>query len=97
MLTLFFKFHIMYYTIFIKNFQIGLVVLWETIYFTQKEMSKEEITENLKEVLANRLGEKLSFKKRKENTLASLNEVENFLFNYKHFMKYVKLYKFFRP
>lgn len=40
--------------------------------------------------------EKLSFKKRKENTLASLNEVENFLFNYKHFMRYVKLYKFFR-
>ena len=38
----------------------------------------------------------LSFKKRKENTLASLNEVEHFLFNYKHFMKYVKMYKFFR-
>lgn len=91
------------------------MVLWETIYFTQEEMSKEEITENLKEVLANRLGaicpseglrsasssnrEPLGslFKKKKENTLASLNEVENFLFNYKHFMKYVKLYKFFRP
>ena len=40
--------------------------------------------------------EKISFKKRKENTLASLNEVENFLFNYKHFMRYVKLYKFFK-
>lgn len=40
--------------------------------------------------------EKLSLKKRKENTLASLNEVENFLFNYKHFMKYVKLYKLFK-
>ena len=39
---------------------------------------------------------KVSFKQRKENTLASLNEVENFLFNYKHFMKYVKLYKFFK-
>lgn len=39
---------------------------------------------------------KMSFKKRKENTLASLNEVENFLFNYKHFMRYVKLYKFFK-
>lgn len=36
------------------------------------------------------------FQKRKENTLASLNEVENFLFNYKHFIKYVKLYKLFR-
>ena len=40
---------------------------------------------------------KLTFKQRKENTLSSLNEVENFLFNYKHFMKYVKLYKFFKP
>lgn len=40
--------------------------------------------------------EKLTFKKRKENTLASLNEVENFLFNYKHFMRYVKLYKLFK-
>lgn len=40
--------------------------------------------------------QKLSFKKRKENTLASLNEVENFLFNYKHFMRYIKLYKFFK-
>ena len=39
---------------------------------------------------------KISFKKRKENTLASLNEVENFLFNYKHFMRYVKLYKLFK-
>lgn len=39
---------------------------------------------------------KLTFKKRKENTLASLNEVENFLFNYKHFMRYVKLYKLFK-
>lgn len=40
--------------------------------------------------------QKLSFKKRKENTLASLNEVENFLFNYKHFMRYIKLYKLFK-
>lgn len=39
---------------------------------------------------------KFNFKEKKENTLASLNEVENFLFNYKHFMKYVKLYKFFK-
>lgn len=39
---------------------------------------------------------KFDFKAKKEKTLASLNEVENFLFNYKHFMRYVKLYKFFR-
>ena len=39
---------------------------------------------------------KISFKERKEKTLASLNEVENFLFNYKHFMKYIKLYKFLK-
>ena len=39
---------------------------------------------------------KIDFRKKKENTLASLNEVENFLFNYKHFMKYVKLYKLFK-
>lgn len=39
---------------------------------------------------------KFDFKTKKENTLASLNEVENFLFNYKHFIKYVKLYKLFR-
>ena len=40
--------------------------------------------------------QKFDFKKRKEKTLASLNEVENFLFNYKHIMRYVKLYKFFK-
>lgn len=39
---------------------------------------------------------KFDFKKKKENTLASLNEVEHFLYNYKHFMKYVKLYKWFK-
>ena len=39
---------------------------------------------------------KNGFKKRKENTLASLNEVEHFLWNYKQFIKYVKLYKWFR-
>lgn len=39
---------------------------------------------------------KISLKKRKENTLASLNEVEHFLSNYKHFSRYVKLYKLFR-
>lgn len=39
---------------------------------------------------------KLDFNQKKENTLTSLNEVENFLINYKHFIKYVKLYKLFR-
>lgn len=39
---------------------------------------------------------KFDFKKKKENTIASLNEVEHFLFNYKHFIRYVKLYKLFR-
>ncbi len=39
---------------------------------------------------------KVSFKQRKENAINSLNEVEHFLFNYKHFMKYIKLYKFFK-
>ncbi|MCI9365518.1 MAG: hypothetical protein HFJ54_02645 [Clostridia bacterium] len=39
---------------------------------------------------------KIDFRKKKENTLASLNEVENFLFNYKHFIKYIKLYKLFK-
>ena len=39
---------------------------------------------------------KFDFKKKKENTLASLYEVENFLFNYKNFMRYVKLYKLFK-
>ncbi len=40
--------------------------------------------------------DKFDFKKKKENTLSSLYEVENFLFNYKHFAKYVKLYKLFK-
>lgn len=39
---------------------------------------------------------KFDFKKKKENTLASLNEVEHFLNDYKHFMKYVKLYKWLK-
>ena len=39
---------------------------------------------------------KFNFKKKKENTLASLYEVENFLFNYKNFIRYVKLYKLFK-
>lgn len=32
----------------------------------------------------------------KKNTISSLNDVECFLNNFKHFMKYVKLYKILR-
>lgn len=39
---------------------------------------------------------KFDFKHKKENTLNSLNEVEHFLGNYKQFIKYMKLYKWFR-
>ncbi len=44
----------------------------------------------------NKKNSKFDFKKKKENTLASLYEVENFLFNYKNFIRYVKLYKLFK-
>lgn len=37
-----------------------------------------------------------SFKKKKENTLTSLCEVEYFLHNYINFTRSVKLYKWFR-
>ena len=36
---------------------------------------------------------KLNFKTCKKNTLNSLNEVEHFLRDFKHFSKYIKLYK----
>lgn len=36
---------------------------------------------------------KLNFKTCKNNTINSLNEVECFLRNIKHFSKYIKLYK----
>jgi len=39
---------------------------------------------------------KFDFKIKKENTLNSLNEVEHFLYNYKHFTKYMKMYKWFK-
>ena len=39
---------------------------------------------------------KFNFNRKKENTLTSLYDVENFLYNYKNFIKYVKLYKLFR-
>lgn len=35
----------------------------------------------------------IDFKCCKDNTLNSLCEVEHFLCNFKHFMKYIKLYK----
>lgn len=37
--------------------------------------------------------QKLNFKTCKKNTLNSLNEVEHFLRDFKHFSKYIKLYK----
>ena len=40
--------------------------------------------------------EKTSFRKRKENALSSLYEVEHFLSNYKNFVRYIKLYKWLR-
>ena len=36
---------------------------------------------------------KKSFKIIKDNTIRSLNEVEYFLNNFSHFLKYLKLYK----
>lgn len=36
---------------------------------------------------------KLNFKTCKNNTIKSLNEVEHFLRDFKHFSKYIKLYK----
>ena len=34
--------------------------------------------------------------KKKENAIHSLNEVEHFLGDYKRFLKYIKLYNFFK-
>lgn len=36
---------------------------------------------------------KINFMNLKNNTMCSLNEVEYFLNNFSHFLKYVKLYK----
>ncbi len=36
---------------------------------------------------------KLNFKTCKKNTINSLNEVEHFLRDFKHFSRYIKLYK----
>ena len=39
---------------------------------------------------------KLDFKTCKKNTMNSLNEVEHFLRDFKHFSRYIKLYKILR-
>lgn len=39
---------------------------------------------------------KFDIKRKKENTLSSLMEVENFLCNYQNFIRYIKLYRLFR-
>lgn len=36
-----------------------------------------------------------NFKKYKDNTFHSLNDVEHFLGNFKHYSKYLKIYKLF--
>lgn len=40
--------------------------------------------------------EKLDFKQKKENTVRSLFEVENFLCNFKKFSKGMKIYQLFK-
>lgn len=39
---------------------------------------------------------KIDFKEKKNNTIKSLNEVEGFLNDFKHFKRYIHLYKFFK-
>lgn len=39
---------------------------------------------------------KIDFKNKKENTISSLFEVENFLTDLKKIFKYIKLYKFLK-
>ena len=39
---------------------------------------------------------KLNFKAYKKNTINSLHEVEHFLRDFKHFSRYIKLYKILR-
>lgn len=39
---------------------------------------------------------KIDFKEKKNNTINSLHEVEGFLNDFKHFKRYVHLYKFFK-
>ena len=39
---------------------------------------------------------KIDFKKKKDNTIKSLQEVENFLRNFKKISKYTKIYRLFK-
>ena len=39
---------------------------------------------------------KINFTEKKNNTINSLNEVEGFLNDFKHFKRYIHLYKFFK-
>lgn len=39
---------------------------------------------------------KFDFKKYKNNTICSLNEIEHFLCNFNSFKRYIKLYNFFK-
>ena len=39
---------------------------------------------------------KIDFKEKKNNTIKSLNQVEGFLNDFKHFKRYIHLYKFFK-
>ena len=39
---------------------------------------------------------KLNFRSMKNNTISSLNEVEHFLNNFQHAIRYIKLYKFLK-
>jgi len=61
----------------------GTFIMENNLFYSKRNVKKEN-------------DKKFDFKQKKENTLASLNEVENFLFNYKNFIKYVKLYKLFK-
>lgn len=58
----------------------------ENNIFYSKENKKDEDLKN----------KKFDFKSKKENTLNSLNEVEHFLHDYKHFSKYIKMYRWFK-
>ena len=39
---------------------------------------------------------KIDFKKKKDNTIKSLNDVENFLRNFKKISNYTRIYKLFK-
>ena len=52
--------------------------------------------EEFRKLKNNEKKKKKGFDLYKKNTLNSLNEVENFLRDFNHFIKYVKLYKILR-